>query len=484
MMSTRNNQVIYGRRGTGKTHALKYLAEHVVTQNELPIYMDLRTIGSSSSIYSDPSQTLSTRAATLIVDVLTAIHSELTNLAIEQIDGHPDPGQLTLLLDNLRQSISTFRITGTATESSKAIAGRERSLEGGLKGSISDISAKFGFGSKSNSSIEETSSLEGDSRLHLDFGNIAASLRDLIERLNVDHVWLLLDEWSEVPFDLQPFLADLLRRTVVTVRNVTLKIAAIEHRSVFSLQRPNGEYVGLELGADIFADVNLDNFLVFDNDQTKATDFFKTLLYRHYKNIVDSLESIHNPDILIGKLFTQWPAFEEFVRAVEGVPRDALNLCSAAVSRAFGQLIAVNDVRTAARDWYQQDKAAITRTTPELQDALAMIVDEVIGKRRARAFLYASNSRHLIIDQLFDARLLHILKRNVSSNDEPGSRYDVYKIDDGCYVELINTTRAPEALFTVDDDEAAEVPKDDYRSIRRAILREEDLKKIPASMRI
>jgi Cdc6-like AAA superfamily ATPase len=29
LLSTDNNQVIYGRRGTGKTHALKVLAEHV-----------------------------------------------------------------------------------------------------------------------------------------------------------------------------------------------------------------------------------------------------------------------------------------------------------------------------------------------------------------------------------------------------------------------------------------------------------------------
>ena len=29
LLSTPNNQVIYGRRGTGKTHALKYLAESV-----------------------------------------------------------------------------------------------------------------------------------------------------------------------------------------------------------------------------------------------------------------------------------------------------------------------------------------------------------------------------------------------------------------------------------------------------------------------
>jgi Cdc6-like AAA superfamily ATPase len=34
LLATQNNQVIYGRRGTGKTHALKYLAEHVAAEGD------------------------------------------------------------------------------------------------------------------------------------------------------------------------------------------------------------------------------------------------------------------------------------------------------------------------------------------------------------------------------------------------------------------------------------------------------------------
>jgi Cdc6-like AAA superfamily ATPase len=56
LLSTENNQVIYGRRGTGKTHALKVLAEHVEQQkNGIPVFLDMRTIGSNGSIYADTS---------------------------------------------------------------------------------------------------------------------------------------------------------------------------------------------------------------------------------------------------------------------------------------------------------------------------------------------------------------------------------------------------------------------------------------------
>ena len=238
-----------------------------------------------------------------------------------------------------------------------------------------------------------------------------------------------MDEWSEIPIDLQPYLADLIRRTILPVNSLTVKIASIEHRSQFLFLQDHGQYTGLELGADISADLNLDDFLVFDNDQGKAVEFFKNLIFKHYQS-EDTSGEITSPDQLIRVAFTQSPAFDEFVRAVEGVPRDALNLIGKAVTKSFGRKIAMNDVRAAARDWYQQDKANSIRGNQVLSDLLAQIIEDIIGNRRARAFLFPSASRDQRIEQLFDSRLLHILRKNVSSHDEAGIRYDVYKIGD------------------------------------------------------
>lgn len=159
------------------------------------------------------------------------------------------------------------------------------------------------------------------------------------------------------------------------------------------------------------ADLNLDDFLVFENNQNKATNFFKNLIFKHYSITEDALPEIDSPDKFIQISFTQTPVFEEMVRAVEGVPRDALNLAAKIASRAFGQKIAMQHVRVAARDWYQQDKASVIKGSEELSELLDHIITEVIGARRARAFLFASNVRDERIDQLFDSRLLHVLKK-------------------------------------------------------------------------
>ena len=115
-LSSRNHQVFYGRRGTGKTHALKYLAESIRARQEKPIYVDLRSVGSNGSIYSDGQRSLAERASRLIVDVLEAVEQELMQIAVEQIDSSPDPAQITLRLDDLSAAIRSVAVRGPVEE--------------------------------------------------------------------------------------------------------------------------------------------------------------------------------------------------------------------------------------------------------------------------------------------------------------------------------------------------------------------------------
>jgi len=162
------------------------------------------------------------------------------------------------------------------------------------------------------------------------------------------------------------------------------------------------------------------------------------------------------------------------VNAAEGVPRDAINVLVLAAQRAATEPISIVHIRSAAKTWYQRDKEAAVAANPSARSLLLWVVDEVIAHRRARAFLLKSSERHPLIDALFDARVLHVVKHSIAAHDQPGVRYDVYKIDYGCYVDLLATQRAPQGLLALDDPDAragyVDVPPDDYRAIRRAIL--------------
>ena len=90
-----------------------------------------------------------------------------------------------------------------------------------------------------------------------------------------------------------------------------------------------GNYIGIELGADAAADVNLDGFMVFDNDSARARSFYRSLLFKHVQateTFQRAALGIDTEVCFLRQAFTQINTFDELVRASEGVPRDAINL--------------------------------------------------------------------------------------------------------------------------------------------------------------
>lgn len=190
---------------------------------------------------------------------------------------------------------------------------------------------------------------------------------------------------------------------------------------------------------------------------------------------------IDNGKGLASKLFTERKVFQELVRASEGVARDLINIFSKAyfvAHRKGRDKIERNAVLEAARQWFEQDKER--NLDDELRTVLRRITDEVIGNRKARSFLLPRElSTHRLIHRLFDLRVLHLVQRGYADKDKPGVRYNIYTLDYGTYVDLMNTTRRPEMGFEIvespEDPSEYVVPFDDKRSIRRIILTKEHL---------
>ncbi|KEZ95870.1 hypothetical protein A11M_0118460 [Xanthomonas vasicola pv. vasculorum NCPPB 895] len=482
-----DHQVMYGRRGTGKTHVLSVLAENAKRAGGIAVSIDLRTIGSTGGIYSDYSIPLPERATRLLADVMWAIHDGVMAHVLE--DESLNLGNIEARLDCLRDSISDVRVIGQVTSSSDHSKSDVVTKESALNLSISK-SPSFSTGLKDVSSGSATQasrqSVIGDVRHRIHFGSVAGNLVALGAAMEGRQILVLLDEWSEIPLDLQPYLADLLRRVAFPVRNVTIKIAAIEQRTNFQMVLPEGGYIGIEIGADGAPSLTLDDFMVFDNDANASIVFFRTLLWRH-ATTVDAGEYVSglSDTEFMAEAFTQVTSLQELVRASEGVPRDAINIAALSARLAGDRKISVHDVRGAARQWYQQSKEAAVSARPRALDLLQWIIEQVIAGRRARAFLLPTNTKHDLIDYLYDSRVIHVLKKGVSSNDTPGVRYNVYGVDYGCYVDLISTINAPQGLFPIDSEDGGvnyvDVPTTDYRSIRRAILNLQEFERLSQS---
>lgn len=494
MLASRDHQVIYGRRGTGKTHALLYLAETKRAEGELPIFVDLRTIGSSVGLFADGSVPIAERATRLLRDTLAAVHDRLYEMAIA-------PGETLNLaevgpqLDALYDAATQTQVVGTVSTEVQSSQGQRAESSSGVSTSLSPSAVTLTASStakvEENDSSSKKTQRSGQTVHRVRFGAIGQTLGHITRSVAPRRVWLLLDEWSAVPTDLQPYLADMIRRCLLPVPGVTVKIAAIEQRAHFLLPGENGAYTGIEIGADVSADLNLDDFMVFDNNATRAVDFFLRLIYNHFKTVqpeIHGTPSFANERDFTRHAFTQRTALEEIVRAAEGVPRDAINVLAIAAQKAGTGQINVLNARSAAKTWYQRDKEMVVSANVRAAALLRWVVDEVIAHRRARAFLVESSTRDELIDSLFDSRVLHLLKRNISAQDQPGIRYDAFKIDYGCYVDLLSTAKEPQGMLPLGDDPAdhdggfIEVPPDDYRAIRRAILNLSTFYAQPASV--
>ena len=479
LLSNPDNQILFGRRGTGKTHVLGYLTNEVSQKGVIAVQLDMRTIGSTGGIYSDPRLSLSERATRLLVDSLCAIHDRILMEIIEKPDDY-DLSKLGPLLDNFIDASTNVVVEGTIeiqeSESTTNSSGNGVKVE--IGSSAAGINSSIGVTSedKNQNSEERRTKKAGTERARVRFGAVGREFDKLVSALPDSQLWIILDEWSEIPLDLQPYLADLLRRTVLPVRGVTVKIAAIEQRCRFRIPDNAVGHIGIEIGADAAASINLDEFLVFDNNPDLAKKFFRELLHRHVRALITTTQEMvisESATEFINDLFTQRTAFEEFVRSAEGVPRDAINIIGVAAQKALDNAISVPDIRSAARTWYTRAKQQAVSTKLHAQELLNWVVDEVIQHRQARAFLLGSEVKDELIDFLYDARVLHLIKQGVSAQDIPGRRFNVYALDYGCYVDLINTSRAPYGLFEADVNGQSgfvDVPHTDFRSIRRAIL--------------
>lgn len=477
-----NNHVLYGRRGTGKTHILSYLKSVIENeQHDCCIYIDLRTIGSTGSIYSNATIPLEQRATRLFVDILQELRNQVIGYIVkDETNKDKYLSELTPTLDDLLSLLDDKKIAGVVKQ--EISRGNEHNSAGNYSLSLSE-SPSFSASSTTGEIVKQHIGIveEGKYIDYLDFSSVYQTLQVVLEKLYPFRMWLFLDEFAELTDDLQIALADMIRRVFCPLKNFFFKIAAIEHRSNFKRQIDSSNYYGLELGADC-STCNLDDFMVFGNNEAQSLSFFRDLIFRHTNSMLPDSEKYNDSNVLIQDLFTQEHVFDELVLAAEGVPRDAFNILAKAITEDYFNKISMNTIRKAAKNWYNEDKLNSVISYPYAQSLLTWILENVINKRRARAFLLRNDIEYELIDYLYDSRILHIIKQDISSRDAPGMKYNVYSIDYGCYVELINTTRFPLGLFEEEledgEIEYCQVPRDDYRSIRRAVLNMDEFFKI------
>jgi hypothetical protein len=179
MLASRDHQVIYGRRGTGKTHALLYLSETKRASGELPIFVDMRTIGSSVGLFADESIPLAERATRLLRDTLAAIHDRLYEIATA-------PGETLNLsevgpqLDALYDAATQTEVLGTVTQESQTTQGQRSEAAASTSATLSPSTGSFSASGSTKLEANESSASRtqrtGQTTHRVRFGAIGQTL--------------------------------------------------------------------------------------------------------------------------------------------------------------------------------------------------------------------------------------------------------------------------------------------------------------------
>lgn len=126
LLQARDHQVLYGRRGTGKTHALLYLASTVESSGDWSLNVDLRQVGSATGVYSDSAIPIAERAGRLLLDTMATVHSHLVDLVLAAAEAEDlDFSAAMTAVDKLADAITQVRVRGNVelTTGSTSVAG-------------------------------------------------------------------------------------------------------------------------------------------------------------------------------------------------------------------------------------------------------------------------------------------------------------------------------------------------------------------------
>jgi hypothetical protein len=180
-----DHQILYGRRGTGKTHAFGYLASEASSRGDIAISIDLRSVGSPGGIFGIDDESPIPRATRMLIDLLNEIRELLLEAVIANEELVED-GRFITRVDDLFATITNIKISGEVEQSSEAEikeSNAARSSLGLMIGAKPSVSAQL----SNEDVIEDRRNLKetrrGSEQITLNFTDVARALRKLADTL-------------------------------------------------------------------------------------------------------------------------------------------------------------------------------------------------------------------------------------------------------------------------------------------------------------
>ncbi|HPE10076.1 MAG TPA: hypothetical protein PLT28_10035 [Saprospiraceae bacterium] len=415
----KQNQVIFGRRGSGKSLLMKTLD----TKSNDFIYLK-----SNLEDYKDTSFPNS------ILHVVVKFLKNLKPILREHTTWYQfgKRKKLKKLLKRIDNKLADYSIQIKVPDSYDE---KIREKDSGQIGGEIEANKGFAKAKLSTSIAAEKESQKSLLRNKADLikneiPDLKEILIDAAELLNDKAIYLGLDDFYFIRKSEQPFFIDFFHRLTKDTK-LYLKVATIRYRS--KLYTTTGEsYVGTELGHDIVEidlDYTLDRYDLMQN-------FMRELLNEAIKNSTAQIE--------ISRLFSE-NGFKQLCLASGGVPRDFLSLTLKLASSYVSESNTISkiDVTEVAISNFTNKSDAYAKDSAEEKEVLDLYLsylkDFLFNTKRTNMFLVSNQDVenypqiNQAIKELMDLRMIHLVEPIISCAPSDGKKYAAYMLDIGLY---------------------------------------------------
>jgi hypothetical protein len=416
-ISAPQHQVLFGRRGSGKSCLMIHYLNQARRSGVLPIY-----------ILADEYKKLT--YPDILIRLLIQIADELlkSQSLVSRIFRRHTPLKRSLTgLRHLLAAPTTADIVEDKKRANSDSMGAEIAKKGVGKATLGH-SVEDSFARTSTFKEQKLEALERELHDH------KQAIEQFIVHSRYERACLLLDDFYLLPRPWQPDIIDYLHR-LLRDTHLYFKASTIRHRSTLSRNHP--QTIGIELSQDV-EEINLDKTL---GDVEATQGYLASMINLMSKkvDIPEVTQSHFNRD-----------ALQSLTLASGGVPRDFLNIFVHAVEAAVNGGV----VNWLTPKWVMKGAGRLTyqtklnhlredadESTPGIERVFVDLLRFCLKEKGKTTFLISQDEaqhypdQHEIIQQLMDMKLIHVVEQDTSAASGRQGRYEAYTLDFSLFME-------------------------------------------------
>lgn len=460
-----SSQIVFGRRGSGKTMYFKALEEMLcgnpLLHRQLLVYVPVNEllVSSYEPSRSDPNQDAKHCFASLMESVGNKLLLWFDRITADETLARSF-GLTKKSANELQETLLKFQYTVSHGNPVPGIwAGKTRMVSrsaeerSGEKGSSATAAAtvdpKSILGTASlalktsreqHNSESSESQFEAEHKIAVPTAELRRLAIQAVEQFGAKSLIVMIDEWPLLA-DAQENFAEYIRRAFCGHPRICVKIAADRFQCRLSSIRSDGKRRGLEIGADIFEAADLDMPLHGTDDAlplyaqmlVKRLTFYEPQMMEHFgPNIGD------DPLPIVDLLFQNRHVFGELCNGAQGLARDFLELfrlCSKEIKCDARKRITSSEIHKVLL----HDSHSVMRNVQSSEPATAALNGEIrnVVARSQQPFFFTDKGVvqvSSVLRTLLSSRAIHGVPQGYTK-PQVSEEFDSYELDYSVYCE-------------------------------------------------